>query len=290
MKTLLVTFVYPLITEFLKEFFSSLDKQTIKDFDTLVFSDKFNEELSLYSYSGEVIKNIENLSISKVRKYIIEYALKKEYDLLIFCDADDIMKEDRVEKLITDYKKTNGEFGFYYNNLYTLEEKKDFYKGNLPNQVNSESKLEKYNFLGMSHTAINLKLTKDIWKDFKVTDDVIAFDWYMHSYILSKGFKGIKVDTITYYRIYENNIAGDTNILNEKKLEIGLRVKKAHYKIMSNIDKKFKKNYNEIEELGKKIENREFKENYIKLINEKFCKNVFWWENIKTIDEIERVE
>lgn len=289
MKVLLVSYVYPLIESFLKDFFNSLNNQTVK-IDYLIYLDKFDFEIKNYNFFEYTEKNTKNLSIPALRKYTIDSAIKKEYDLLIFCDADDIMKEDRVEKLITDYKKTNGEFGFYYNNLYTLEEKKDFYKGNLPNQVNSESELEKYNFLGMSHTAINLKLTKDIWKDFKVTDDVIAFDWYMHSYILSKGFKGVKVDTVTYYRIYENNIAGNTNILNEKKLEIGINVKKTHYKIMSNIDEKFKRNYSKIEELEKKIENREFKENYIKLINEIFFENVFWWGNIKTLDEIERVE
>ena len=285
MRILVVSYVYPLIKEYLSDFFYSLNKQSMKC-DFLVYLDKFKEDIRNYNYNGQIEKNKNNLSIPSLRKFTINKAVENNFDLLIFCDADDVMKENRVEKIIEEYKKTNGKYGFYYNNLYTLKEKEDFYKGNLPNEVSNVSELEKYNFLGMSHTAINLKSTKEIWKDFIINDDIIAFDWYMHSYILDKGFKGKKVDTITYYRIYENNIAGNTNILNEKKLNIGIKVKKAHYKIMSDISSEFEVLYRKIEELEKELKDIEFKENYIKLVNEKFYKSVFWWENIKTLDEV----
>lgn len=286
MKTLLVTFVYPIIEEFLNDFFNSLNRQTSRDFDTIVFDDKFNKNLSNFGYKGKIIKNTDNLSIAAVRQYIIDYAIKEEYDLLIFCDADDVMREDRVEKIIEEYKKTEGKYGFYYNNLYLLKEKKDFYKGNLPKNVESMELLKNYNFLGMSHTAINLKLTKGIWNNFSVNDEIVAFDWYMHMYMLLNGYKGKFVDTITYYRIYENNTAGDTNFLNSKKLKIGINVKKEHYKIMKKFDKSYEEEFLKIEKLEEWLQIEKNKENYIKFVNDNFQNSIYWWENIMALDKI----
>lgn len=286
MKILLVSFVYPLIEEYLPDFFNSLNSQSIKCFDKLIFKDNFDKSLDIYGYFGETMSNDEKLSVIQVRLFIINYALKNKYDLLIFCDADDIMADDRIEKIVKTYEQTQGKYGFYYNNLFLLEEKIDFYQGKLMDEVTNVSQIEKNNFLGMSHTAINLKITKNIWSEFEVNDEIIAFDWYMHSYVLNKGFKGKRVETTTYYRIYENNIAGNTNLLTEKKLDVGIRVKKAHYKIMKNIQGNFSVLYSKVEDLEKKLENQEFKEKYIKAINEKFSTSVFWWENIKTLDEI----
>lgn len=286
MKVLLVSFVYPIIKLFLIDFFNSLNNQTIKEFDTLIFDDKLNENLKKYGYFGEIIKNETNLSIAGVRKFIINYAIKMKYDLLVFCDADDVMENNRIEKIIEEYKKTNGEFGFYYNDLYLLEGNKDFYNGKLIEKVNSLEELKNYNFLGMSHTSINLNKTKNIWNDFIIDDNIIAFDWYMHSYLIYRGYKGKKVDTKTYYRIYENNIAGNTNILNDKKLKMGLKVKKEHYKIMMTIDYKFQKMFQDILKLEKKLKKISYKNKYIKHINKFYSDNIYWWENIKSLDEI----
>ena len=280
MKTLLVSFVYPIIKPYLKDFFSSLNNQTIDNFNTLIFDDDFNENLKKYGYTGEVFFNKNDLSICEVRKLVIDYSIRNNYDLLIFADADDVMANDRVEKTIKAYDKNTS---FFYNDLYLLSNKrKDFYDGKLPNRIDDLEKIKECNFLGMSHTAINIEKEKDILKKMPITDKMIAFDWYLHSYLLFNGGCGKKINTQTYYRIYDNNTAGKTNYLTEEKLDTGLKVKKYHYNFMKQFDKSYNQLLNKIIQLEEKLQVKEFKQKYIDYINQNYSNCVFWWQNIKT--------
>jgi len=104
MKTLLVSFVYPIIRQYLRDFFISLNNQTIKEFDTIIFDDNFNENLKKYGYDGKILYNTDELNIFEVRKLIIDYSIENNYDLLIFADADDVMAKNRVENIIKSYE------------------------------------------------------------------------------------------------------------------------------------------------------------------------------------------
>ena len=286
MKTLLVSFVYPKIKQYLKDFFISLDNQTFEEFDTIIFNDNFTENLRNYGYDGKIMYNSEKLNIFEVRKLIIDYSNKNKYDLLIFADADDVMAKDRVEIIIKSYEDN---VSFFYNDLYLLSNRStDFFKGKLPHRITDLNKIKEYNFLGMSHTALNMKKEKEILKKMPITNKMIAFDWYIHSYILLKGGSGKKVNTKTYYRTYDHNTAGFPNYLTEKKLRTGLRVKKYHYNFMKQFDETYKELLDKIIRLEKKLKNPQFKEKYIKYINLKYSDSVFWWENIKALDKIKR--
>lgn len=284
MKTLLVSFVYPKIKQYLKDFFNSLENQTIEEFDTIIFNDNFNEDLKKYGFDGKIMYNTDKISIFEVRKLIIDYSNKNNYDLLIFADADDVMANDRVEIIIESYEDN---VSFFYNDLYLLSNRSiDFFKGKLPSKISDLEKIKEYNFLGMSHTALNMKKEKEILKKMPITNKMITFDWYIHSYILLKGGCGKKVNTKTYYRTYDNNTAGFTNYLTDKKLKTGLTVKKFHYDFMKQFDETYTELLDKIMRLEKKLKNRQFKEKYIKFINLKYSDSVFWWENIKTLDQI----
>jgi hypothetical protein len=286
MRILVVSFIYPKAKDFLKDFFISLNQQDYKNFDTLIVRDKYNKNLEKFNYKGKIIDNKNKLSVSGIRKLIINYAVNNNYEILVFADADDVMGKNRIKKIEEEYKKTNGKYGFYYNNLYLMENGEDFFKGKLPEMISDLEKIKDYNFLGMSHTSINIKLTKNIWKTFPVKDKIKAFDWYMHSYMLYKGFKGKKVDAETYYRIHENNTVGNVNTLDNKKLDTGIKVKKSYYSAMSKFDDSYIKKEEEIEKLEKKLKEGKNKKDYIKYINKNFKNSVYWWENIKTLDEI----
>ncbi len=286
MKTILASFIYPAIRQYLKDFFSSLNNQTVKNFDVVIFDDNFNEDLKRYGYEGKPIYNTDALNIFEVRKMIIDYSILNNYDLLIFADADDIMAKNRVEIIIESYEHN---VSFFYNDLYLLSDRNtDFFKGKLPNRISDLEKITEYNFLGMSHTALNLKKDREILKNMPITNKMIAFDWYIHSYILSKGGNGKRVNSKTYYRIYDNNIAGSTNYLTDKKLRIGLKVKKYHYDFMKQFNEGYETLEYKILKLEKKLKNTDLKEKYIKYINSKYSDSVFWWENIKTLDKFEK--
>jgi len=286
MKTLLVSFVYPKIKQYLKDFFISLDDQTIEEFDTLIINDDFHEELKNYGYDGNIMYNTDELNVFEVRKMIIDYSNQNNYDLLIFADADDVMANNRIEIIIESFEN---DISFFYNDLYLLSDRStDFFKGKLPNSITDVEKIKEYNFLGMSHTALNIKKEKEILNKMPITNKMITFDWYIHSYLLLKGGCGKKVNTITYYRTYDNNTAGFTNYLTEKKLKMGLTVKKYHYEFMNQFDESYKVLLDKIKKLEEELKNPQFKEKYINYINLKYPDSVFWWENIKTLDKFER--
>lgn len=277
----LVSFIYPLIEKYLENFFLSLKRQNTEKVDYIIIDDKYNKKIK--NFSGTILKTPDNLSIIEVRIWIIEKLIKEEYELVIFLDADDIMESNRINKIIEEYKKTDKKYGFYYNDLFLLEEKKDFYGGQLPNILTDIEQILNGNCIGMSHTAINLKIVKKALKNFLPPSNIIAYDWLLHSFLLLNGFKGKKVDTITYYRIYENNIAGKIEN-NEKKILLGLKVKRNHYFELKKYNEIFIKKYLEILQTEEYILKNGI-EKYMKLLNNG-KKEVYWWKNIKTLTEI----
>ena len=286
MNVIVACFTYPLIEEFLDDFFESVKNQTYRDFDILIFEDGLKGDYSNLDFEKKIMRNIDNLSIPAARKHVINYAVHENYDLLIFCDSDDVMEENRIESIVNLHTENSNLYGFYYNNLHLLDSKEDVFQGELPEEVTHYSEIENYNFLGMSNTALNLSLTKEIWGNLPITDQIIAFDWYMHSYLLVNGFKGRKADTITYYRIYESNTAGLPNSINEQSLKRGIEVKLIHYELMSRFDNKFKEKEKRIKQLKEYLEhNPERVKNYIQEVNKKRTEFVFWWQNIQSLEE-----
>lgn len=277
----LVSFIYPLIEKYLEDFFLSLKRQNAEKVDYIIIDDKYNKKIK--NFSGTILKAPDNLSIVEVRTWIIEKLIKEEYELVIFLDADDIMESNRINKIIEEYEKTDKKYGFYYNALFLLKEKKDFYGGQLPNILTDIEQILNGNCIGMSHTAINLKIVKKALKNFLPPSNIIAYDWLLHSFLLLNGFKGKKVDTITYYRIYENNIAGKIEN-NEKKILLGLKVKRNHYFELKKYNEIFIKKYLEILQTEEYILKNGI-EKYMKLLNNG-KKEVYWWKNIKTLTEI----
>jgi len=288
LKTLLAVFIYPEAIEFFKYYLESLENQTIKKFDLLIFDDNSNINIELNDFNGKIIKNINGLSIPESRQYVINYTIEMEYDLLIFSDVDDIMANDRIEKTIGAFDEN---ISFYYNEIFLLSNKNEnFFNAKLPNEVNKIDVLKYYNFLGLSNTAINIKKEKEKLRKMIIDKNIKAFDWYLYSYILLNGGNGEKINTKTYYRIYNNNIAGDTNLLTKSKLIVGIDIKKTNYKLMNKLDSSYEKLYLDILELEEKLKSDYFIKKYINYVNEKYPNCVFWWENIKILSDVESEE
>lgn len=279
-KICLVSFIYPLIEEYLEEFIESLNGQIFRNIDFIIVDDKYNKNLK--NYKGIIFKAPEKLNIIEVRSWIINKLIELKYDLVIFIDADDIMENNRIEEIIKEYIKTEGKYGFYYNDLYLLEDKnKNFYKGKLPSEIINYTEVLNGNCVGMSHTAINLALVKKSLKKFNPSKEVIAYDWLLHTYLLLNGYRGKKVNTKTYYRIYENNIAGKVEIT-DKKILTGIKVKKEHYKFFKDYNVLFRKKYEEILEIENFILKNGIVE-YRKILENEKIEKIYWWENIVPI-------
>jgi hypothetical protein len=289
MKILLTTVIFEIIKNYLEDFFNSVNRQTYKDFDLLIFNDRINNINKLkIPKKSQIIENVSNYNPIKIRKYLINYAIEKKYDILIFSDADDIMEESRLEKIVGKHVHTKGNYGFYYDNIFLLSKPTyDFFKGRMPKKVQLVDSITKYNFLGLGNTAINIKKTKTILSRMLVSNKIIAFDWYIYTYILSNRYSGICTNYKIFYRIHENNIAGNTNILDHKKLFKGIKVKKYHYGALKNLFPVFENYERKILKLEKFLSDKKNEKRYIDIINKNFSHASFWWENIKTLDELE---
>jgi len=273
LKTLLASFFYPGVEKYLDEFNKSVLNQTDNRFDVLIVNDGIDEELIMDTW--DVVNNSQFQSIPRLRKIAIDYAIENEYDLLLFLDADDTMSNKRIE---ISKKSYSMKYAFYYNDLYVLD--KDFYMGQLPSLIKNVESITSYNFIGMSHSGLNISITKDILYKMPINDKIIAFDWYLYSYLLLNGYEGIKIDTTTYYRLHENNIAGETKLLDIGKLKRGIQVKKYHYFSLLEYKKVYKTLYKKALELEEKTLNLEYCKRYINQNNKVNTHTIYWWENI----------
>ena len=285
MKVLFASVIYKGVEEYLHDFSESLKKQSYKNFDLLIVKDAL-EDNSITSVFSEGFNNTKildypsgNYNPSELRLEIIKYAIDNEYDLLVFGDSDDSFSENRIESIVKGFSM---EYAFYYNDLYIMDSKEDFFKGKLIDKITEKDVLDKYNFVGMSNSAVNLHKVKEVVKDLKNLKECIAFDWYFYGLLTKEGYKGLKVkNAVTYYRLYGDNIAGYTNKLNEKKLKTALKVKEFQYSSLLLKDESFSKRLKEIKEIKNRIEeDNKFLQDYIKYINDTNTDSVFWWESI----------
>ena len=107
---------------------------------------------------------------------------------------------------------------------------------NMPNTTNTILQILECNYLGLTNTALIMsKMSKEFIESLFEGKTQI-FDWYLFSRIMLAGGKGEKIDnTVTYYRIYHENVAGiPTNSLEELRKEIEIKIE--HYKLLQKYD------------------------------------------------------
>lgn len=291
MNVLLGTVIYSGVDGYIGEFVECVNKQTYNHFDTVIINDGYQNnayiEFIKKSIDGCIIIDFrtKNLNPSELRKEIIKYASKNKYHLLIWADIDDTFSYNRVEKYIKSYKE---DIAFYYNDLIIKGSSIDFFHGKLKDEVSDKKELDNSNFVGLSNSGVNINLIKPYIHEIGNLDECIAFDWYLYTYLLKQGLRGIKArEAKTYYNIHNNNIAGFTNNLNNKKLELGIKIKKFQYKSLKKYDVEFVHKLIELDKLEKYISNEEYRLKYIKYVNENFKDNVYWWENILLSIDVE---
>jgi sialic acid synthase SpsE len=109
----------------------------------------------------------------------------------------------------------------------------------LPPTIEYIGPISECNFLGLSNTALNLNKIDCTFLETLYNKQTIAFDWMIYSLLLLQGNKGKRVDACkTYYRIYDQNTAGDadTSLVGLKK---EIQIKITHYSGLIDIDSKY---------------------------------------------------
>lgn len=303
MKILWATVIYPspMFDVFLEDHLTTINNQTYQNFDLLLFLDciskytiekTIKKNSNLYNTKIEYIQQeMAILNPMEIRKEILLYAHKHNYDLLIFSDFDETMDANRVEETI----KQIGNFDFSFSSFYATDfrlkkiENVDFHtKCQTPKIVSDILPITDKNFIGLGNMSI--KINHPIFSNLNYLklDHCHAFDWMIATFMLLHGLQGIRIDnTFVNYRQYQNSYIGIFKPLNKQTLDVGVMVKKSHYYAFKNLYLPFVQKYNEIVELEKYLVENE--NNYIKIINQNFNPaTLCWWENIKTLEEIKQ--
>lgn len=228
-----LTVIFKTDERFLYDFFESLAGQTVKSFDVIVINDGY-PDLGKFVHKFPCLNIIEvpcTLSPAKNREFGIRYVLNKGYKSIVFGDCDDFFSENRVECL-SEILKT---YDLVVNDISTFDVNgviDDKYISNRMNnfyEVSLDDLLDK-NFMGLSNTALNTNILKDI----TIPKDIMAVDWYIFSILLFHGARSVFTNKcLTWYRQHENNLIGIKQV---DKLKKNADVKKMHYDALMKYD------------------------------------------------------
>ncbi len=238
MQTAILTVFTPYSIGYLQEFLRSLHQQTDKEFTLLGTFDQC-QEVELTGFKTDILASQSHLPPAKIRKNLLEHALKKNYESVIFLDSDDIPSSNRVfedKRLLKKYPLTFCELLLFKKSLSVASRLIE--PGLAAGEEIGFENLVEQNFLGCSHTALKTSLLTDILD--KISDETRTFDWDLFSLILKR--KSVKAvfnpECCTYYRRTEDNVAlGEWN---EKFIRHSLEIKAAHYQNLTPYISEFK--------------------------------------------------
>ncbi|MCV6610680.1 MAG: glycosyltransferase [Amphritea sp.] len=232
----IVTTAFDVCDNIWKDYFSSLQGQTRKDFDVVMVNDGFTK-------LGEVREMFPDLSIrefspansiARNRQKMIEL-VKSEYVYAVFCDFDDFFSEDRVLESVNALSDCH----IVLNNLSIYKEgspEMDPFFTELDEffPIDSNLILQK-NFFGFSNTAMRCESIPNV--DF--CEELVAVDWYFFFCVILDGVKARYINKVlTYYRQYDASLA-TPEIKDVAQVRKEIDVKLRHYKALSNISKDY---------------------------------------------------
>ena len=298
-KVVVLSVLHPLIKKTFNTFFSSLLKQTYKDFDLFIGDDGFIEEYGEKNFENIISDFKGNISFLKVsytpiknRQIILEETLKKDYELLIFADSDEYMDERRIE-LVVKYFYKNSKDEIVFNNM-RYENFSLFYK----EKITFYDILD-FNVLGFGAMNIRKSIGKFVLEIMKISPPI--FDWFFALVYLGRNDNVFFLKNALNYRINHSfHSAKICNIFNPDSIKKAIHVKKNTYLNVINyfnifdniIDKKEKiktleGKLREIERIEKYIFQNGMKK-YIEHLKKYFTnrKYFYWWEYILSLEKL----
>ncbi|ANV98012.1 hypothetical protein BBW65_03995 [Helicobacter enhydrae] len=296
MKVIVAVVLYPskLFDNFLDDCLTSIFAQSYKDFTLALFCDGISEsaiqkKLEQMNYTQPIIfysQPLGQTTPSAIRDFIIKSSIQQNFDYLCFVDFDEKIDSNRIEMTL----KNMHSYDFSYcnaritdsalnNKIANIHQAK-----NIPATTNNHLEILDKNFIGLGAITLNLRQTK--LYDFRLPSNIIVFDWFLATHMLLQGASGVAIsNTFTNYRQHPESFVGANHYLDQHSLDLGIRVKKNHYQHFREFHPAYQNKYHQIIELEKFL--RYNSEKYIHIINSHFDPQpMWWWENIKTLEEI----
>jgi len=282
----LFTVIYPGCEAWLPRFFESVAGQTRDDFDLMILNDGLTDAENLIPLAPHRFQLIPvRGTIAKVRQQGIDLLMDSDYEKIIFADADDYFSENRIEKAAETLEKAD----IYVNDLTSVEEQeklihKNYFSGRLGEQfeIKPDFILRK-NIMGLGNSAVR----KPVLRKIDIPDDTIAVDWLIFTDMLLRGCSAIfNSESVTFYRQHDNNTVGFKKIT-PQKIEHALSVQLQNAAYFAEVSAQHKEHYEKLKKLSSHLSKSDrHLQNYITQIERKLPEQPFWWEEIKTLDEL----
>jgi hypothetical protein len=267
------TTVHPGSKLFFKEFINTINLQSFKNFKLFIcfnnikFSNFFKNKIKVDFLCIE-----NNKHQGKARIDSLKYLLKKNPELIVFIDSDDLMSKNRLAYIVKNIKN----YDFFVHNLLLFGnnyKKKTRWLKKRNFSLIKMNEINFKNYIGLSNLAVKGFALKKVIN--KIGTNLIAFDWCLAKLLLLNKFKGIYSSaSLSQYRQYSNNISNLTNF-SKLKLLNDLEIKLQHLNFFNNLGLKYNKKINELISLKKKIKNNSY------LIKDKKKLSVkranYWW-------------
>ena len=277
-----LTTIFPMEERYLLDFFGSLKKQTVKNFDVVVVNDGYKDFSSIRKQFDflNIIELDYSSTPAKNREYGINYVNNKGYDILIFGDSDDCFSENRIQVCLELLNSCE----IVVNDLSLFDDGGTYSENYFSHRVNNGESIaiemvKDKNLFGLSNTAIRL----DILDSVSFDDDLIAVDWYLFSKLLLEGNRAVFTnETLTFYRQYSGNTVGMNNVTKEYFMK-GVEVKLLQYKLLCDQGWDYVNSFNEISDLKKMVQGKDQLMRHVTSLREDEIKFPFWWEGIRLL-------
>lgn len=289
MNTSIFSVIYPQSVQYFDEFIASLSKQTDKDFILYLANDgvpdndletilgKFSLNVRVANFSG---------SPSYIRKKAIGWVKDQNIDYIIFADSDDYFSSNRVERT----RELLVKHDIIVNDLVLVGDttahqvpllSKRFHEG----EEITALKISEANCMGLSNTGMRVKRIPAFFSS--IPDDIIAFDWAFFTLALKEGANALFTATMnTYYRQHSANIAAPY-VQTEEQILTGIKVKRTHYRFISQFYQDFEQDADEFDHLYAKLSSdTTLKERYCSEFRKQSAPDPLWWESVKPLKRL----
>lgn len=282
----LFTVVYPGCEPYLKRFFQSVQGQDYKEFELLILNDGLE---NLGEYAAGLNYSIHEFSvegtIAQIRNKGLNILMDQPFEKIVFADADDYFSGSRILQAT----KALDEVDIYVNDLTVVDHKgkiiqADYLSHRLKNgyKVKTDFIMQK-NILGLGNSSVR----KSALQDIQIPESTIAVDWIIFTDMLLRNCSAVfKNDSQTYYRQHESNIAGFKKVT-EENMKHALEVQMQNATYFSPASEPHKELLTKLQEVHSYLaENEPNIKTYSDKVGKLLPDNPFWWEEIKTLDQV----
>ena len=132
-KTLVLGVNYKGVENYVKDYFKSIKNQDTNQFDLLILNDNASS-LGI----GEMNVNVDEIKISgnkspaQIRYDGLNYAIKNDYQNLIFSDLDDFFSMNRISLSISALQK----YDFVFNEIHLIDQNSEIIDENYLYKIN----------------------------------------------------------------------------------------------------------------------------------------------------------